>query len=521
MLAFLLRVDHLLAVSFWFDEACSWRISQFDWPELFAAVRHDAHPPLFYLLQKGWQSVWGTSVLSARSLSLCCGLGAVVAMVVLATTLRNEVHSHEADPNRSSSKWLPWGAGICLACSPLQISLSQQARPYALAVLLSLLAAICLMRAIRTPGSLWSWLAFSMVGGLLSFTHYFGLFTLLALFVFALLEVVVDRSPEHRPENRFRIVGLAGSAACLQLAWWNWIPTFQLQSARTLAQFWLPLLTWEHWENVVTEAITARSFDDSPAISWGVLPIWMGIPVLAAMGGGRPGRLAACGAGIPLLGLTAYSLCTRNILEPRLLCSAQAFLCLGLMLVVARLPSRTGRTVCLGGVSIGLLMLCGEYSAERNWHANHAGLRQAMDSLSQLRQADEPVIVSTPFLFASLVSQSQSPEQIFVAYQGDHCRDVLAGPPLLKSDYENVPTLLHSRPATFWTVDAERVFDGTARVVVPEEYRPAGQWRLAESYGIPMEIVVRRYQLPASTPLSTGPTSGVVHSFHPFDAITN
>lgn len=500
LLAWWLRSDQLLTVSFWFDEACSWRISQFKLPKLLTAVQHDAHPPLFYLLQKGWQFVWGTSVLAARSLSLCCGLAGVFAMMFLVTTEPEHDRRHKLGFN-----WLVWGAGFCIAWSPLQIALSQQARPYPLSVLLSLLAATFLCKALDHPDRLSYWLQFCVTGMLLSFTHYLALFVLPALFLFALVEISRDRQIQHQPLNRHRLLGIAGSMILLQLVWWGWIPIFQFQSARTLDQFWLPPLTVDRWKSIITEALTAQNLQMPgmrgwEVVEWIVIPLWIGLPVLAGFSGSRLGRLSAWGALGPLLGITLFSCWSRNIFEPRLLCAAQAFLSLALMIVISRLPSWRGRMVFLGIVGLSQLTLGREYSMERNWHAKHAGLHRAIDSLNEVRQADEPVIVSSPFLFPSIVTQSRFPEGIVVAYAGDHRHDVLAGPPLQPQDYEQVQEILKRRPPVIWTVDAEQFFGGSTSVSVPAEYRTDKQWRAAESFGIPLEVLLRRYRLPDSDP---------------------
>jgi len=502
VMAICIRVNHLLDVSFWFDEACAWRISQFTWGEMWDAILRDAHPPVGYLLQAAWGRMLGTSVASVRLLSLLCGLGAVVGMSLLAgLCVRN---AEERLNSRAGVITIGLAAGL-LAFSPLQITFSQQARPYAFCVLLSLLTAAWLMQALERPQKWGWWTVFALTGLLLSMTHYSGLFTLMGLFLFGLGETFMDRrgSWTHR-ENVRRWQGLAGSLVLIQAGWWFWLPFFQNQCLRANAQLWLAPFTWTHWREVCTASLIVDGGTLMPSslssLANGTWVIWGSVPVLAALICGRGGRLVFWGTVIPLAGMTAYSILVRNILEARLLCSTQAMLCLGVALLVGRIRSPLTQTLCLWGVGIAVFWNCGKYAEQRHWHGNHAGLRAAIDMLNRVRQADEPIIACSPFLFVSLVTQLRTPEHVYVEYSGDHRQDVLGGPPLRPRDYESVPDLIDTHPDTIWTVDADQMFGRAFQVRIPDSYRPVKQIRFAETFGIPAEIVVRGYHFQSSSP---------------------
>ena len=53
----------------WLDEALSVNIARLPPGELFEALRHDGHPPLYYLLLHGWIEVFGDGDEAVRSLS--------------------------------------------------------------------------------------------------------------------------------------------------------------------------------------------------------------------------------------------------------------------------------------------------------------------------------------------------------------------------------------------------------------------------------------------------------------------
>lgn len=505
VLAFLavrLRLDELLKASFWFDEACSWRISQFSFPDMWDAIGRDAHPPVFYMLQSFWQQIAGTTVASARTLSLLCGLGSVAAMLFLANACARNEGVSLTQRSHGVTVWL---AVFLLALSPLQITYSQQARPYALCVLLTLLASAELMLAMERPAKWERWMAFGITGGLLSLTHYAGLFSLLGLFLFGVMETLLDCRGRGNPrDNAHRWLGLLACLLLIQACWWPWLPIFQHQCQRANSQFWLSPFTWEDWREITAGAVVQNGSGEHSEWGSAVWILWLGIPILSALLCGRSGRLVACGAGIPLLGLTAYSLLIRNLLEMRMLCAAQGMLCLGVALLVGRIRVFSLQALCLLALGVVALKNCGEYSKERNWHGNHAGLQQAVDLLNRIRQADEPVLVCSPFFFVSLVTQLQHPEQVYVVYSSDPRQDVLGGPPLRPEDYEPVEALVASLPKTIWTVDAGQLFGRPGQVRIPEQYIPIRQTRFAESFGIPAEIIIRGYRL-SSPPLAPVP----------------
>src|SRR5262249_3660530 len=66
--AMVLRGYGLGARSLWFDEAFSWRLAEFPVGELIARVRQDNHTPLYFLLQKSWSVLFGTSEVALRGL---------------------------------------------------------------------------------------------------------------------------------------------------------------------------------------------------------------------------------------------------------------------------------------------------------------------------------------------------------------------------------------------------------------------------------------------------------------------
>ena len=75
--AAVLRFLYLADKNIWLDEAASWSIVGETWPEFWRVVINDIHPPLYYLLLKGWVGLFGASEAGLRSLSVVAGIATV------------------------------------------------------------------------------------------------------------------------------------------------------------------------------------------------------------------------------------------------------------------------------------------------------------------------------------------------------------------------------------------------------------------------------------------------------------
>jgi Dolichyl-phosphate-mannose-protein mannosyltransferase len=101
----------------WLDEAVSWDMAISPTTRLLALTAADIHPPLYYLVLKGWLRIVGDSPVGLRSLSVVSGVVALGLMYRLARSV------------------LPFGiacAALCwYALSPHTIAYGQEARMYA------------------------------------------------------------------------------------------------------------------------------------------------------------------------------------------------------------------------------------------------------------------------------------------------------------------------------------------------------------------------------------------------------
>jgi mannosyltransferase len=164
--AFLLRLHQIGRQEIWFDEADSYFLATIP-----TGLAHSHTPPLYFLLLRWWMTVAGTDEAAVRLLSAIFGTLFVLAVWWAGRTFFNAA--------------VGWWSAAFSAVAPIQIYYSQEARTYALSVLLVLMAYVLLWRALERMT--WrSWLLTSVVALLALYSHYVTVFALLptALLVF-------------------------------------------------------------------------------------------------------------------------------------------------------------------------------------------------------------------------------------------------------------------------------------------------------------------------------------------------
>ncbi|MGA2319153.1 MAG: glycosyltransferase family 39 protein [Solirubrobacteraceae bacterium] len=168
LLAAALRFSTLGEQSFWYDEAFTpvHVLHPSLWATLRAVVHTENTPPLWYVLAWLDSRILGTGEVALRLPSALAG----VATVPVAWAIGRELSGRVAAVITAA----------LVAVNPLFVWYSQEARAYALFVLLSALAMLCFLRAERepTPGRM---AAFAVTGALALLTHYFAVFLLIGM----------------------------------------------------------------------------------------------------------------------------------------------------------------------------------------------------------------------------------------------------------------------------------------------------------------------------------------------------
>jgi predicted membrane-bound mannosyltransferase len=195
----LLRFLTLDVQSYWLDEVATVNILHHGIGDMLSAVNSgESTPPLYYIVAWVWSKLFGTGEVGLRSLSALLG----TATIPLAFALGREV------AGRTTGLV---AAALC-AFNPLLVWYSQEARSYALLVLLTGLTLLLLLRALDEPSprrlAVWAGVSVAAIG-----THYFAGFLVGAEALW-----LVYRSPQRRPAFAAVAAVAAFSAALLPMA---------------------------------------------------------------------------------------------------------------------------------------------------------------------------------------------------------------------------------------------------------------------------------------------------------------
>ena len=147
----------------WLDEALSASIAALPVGDLLDALRHDGHPPLYYLLLHGWTELVGDGDAAMRVLS---GLLSVAALPL----------AHVAGRRRAG----PTGGlavVLVVAVAPWSLRYATEVRMYSL-VFLVVLAAWLLADDLRRGPDRWRWAGLAVLSGVGLLTHYWVIYAL-------------------------------------------------------------------------------------------------------------------------------------------------------------------------------------------------------------------------------------------------------------------------------------------------------------------------------------------------------
>jgi hypothetical protein len=215
-----LRFKSLTFQSLWMDELLAMRAASQGFQGVIESCsRGDSNPPFFHIFLWLWQNLFGVGELSARALPATFGTLTIVALYFLGREI-------------FSSRVGLW-ASLILAVNSFHLYYSQEVRPYALLVLLTVLSYLFFIRQIKDPGwknSLW----YIGVGTLLVYTHYYGLLVLASQAVFLCLTLPFSGWPKKGRFLKFQ----ATSFLAVGLLFMPWM--YHVFKALSLTSWWTP-----------------------------------------------------------------------------------------------------------------------------------------------------------------------------------------------------------------------------------------------------------------------------------------
>ncbi len=191
VLAAVVRFVGLAHQSYWFDEADTVSILHTSLGGLLTRVpRWETTPPLYFVVAWLWTHVFGDGEAGLRSLSALAGVITVPVGYAAAARL--------------FSRRAGVIAAALIACNPLLVWYSQEARAYALLVLLTSVALLAFAHLRTAPSGRWL-ITWVLAGALALATHYYAALVIVPEAIFLLVR--------HR-RSRPVIIGVLVLAAC-------------------------------------------------------------------------------------------------------------------------------------------------------------------------------------------------------------------------------------------------------------------------------------------------------------------
>jgi len=235
-LGLVIRLINLTGISLWHDEAFSALLIKYSFPEMIYRIGLDVHPPMYYIFLRFWNYAFGDSLGSLRGFSVFFG----VALILVVYLLVKEIFEDEKYAILAS---------ILTALNPFQIAYVTEARMYTMGAFFGVLSALFLTKALKmetqksknmglekNPGKrILYYLSFSASISIIILTHYYLLFTALALLGYAFLYTTYL--------YRLKIKNYASlllSYIFIVLAFSSYIPTFLFQFRQVGAGYWIP-----------------------------------------------------------------------------------------------------------------------------------------------------------------------------------------------------------------------------------------------------------------------------------------
>ncbi|MEZ4179924.1 MAG: glycosyltransferase family 39 protein [Candidatus Doudnabacteria bacterium] len=233
-----LRLINITKISLWHDEAFSALLIKYNWGEMIYRIGLDVHPPMYYIFLRLWHYVFGHSIFALRSMSIFFGV--LTIWITYAFILKF-----------FKSKFGAIAAALLIALNPFQIQYVSEARMYTMGAFFAILSAYLLALALRLTikvykeqnlalksKMLWAYLGFTLSASILTYTHYYLLFTVAALGFYGIVYLYWNFKFEFKKYLWLVLSGLG--IGLLYIPWLNW---FIYQVKQVGAGYWIPPMT--------------------------------------------------------------------------------------------------------------------------------------------------------------------------------------------------------------------------------------------------------------------------------------
>lgn len=229
----------------WTDELATWTAANRSVGELFDMLRNvDAVLGGYYLFMHFWITVFGDSELSLRAPSI---LAMAMSAGLLAALTRRLLSSSAPDGGAANTTAARGGlaAGLLFAAIPMVSRYGQEARVYAIVIMLAIAATYVFVAALERPRWV-TWIGYALLVAALGYAHAVALTLLLAHGVEVGRRWYIGRSMGRaglRPVLSWLGAAAVGVAVAAPVLWWGLDQKYQVSwnaTPRWLGIFELP-----------------------------------------------------------------------------------------------------------------------------------------------------------------------------------------------------------------------------------------------------------------------------------------
>ncbi len=230
-----------LTSSIWFDEAYSSYLIRGDFSQIWEMTAQDVHPPFYYFALKMWSSIFGTSDVALRFMSIFFGLIAIIFIF------------------QAMKKWFGIRpaclATIFAAISPMFIRYGQEMRMYTMVLAIVAIATYVLSLALEKgtdKRGIKFWFLYAVLISIGMWTHYFSAF----MWIAHVMVVIVHFGGFKKIfKNKKVIKLLVLTYGFAILTYIPWIPSFFNQVQIVEKGFWIPPISFDVISDFFTSAL--------------------------------------------------------------------------------------------------------------------------------------------------------------------------------------------------------------------------------------------------------------------------
>lgn len=262
----LLSLCNMARFSVWFDEAFGLYLIRSDYLEVARLTSLDVHPPMYYWALKLWTSIFGTSEIAVRSMSLFFIL---IAMVFLYMLVRKLFGQKAAIVSL-----------VLLALCPLLVRYSTEARMYGMTTAIITASTYLLVNAMERPKR-WKWIVYGLLVSLGVWTHYFTAVAFAAQWVWRYLMVRKKGSVKQSLKAFFsKDWIMAYVVAFVAYIPWVYFAVKQLVTIQG-GGFWIAPVTPSSGFSFISDVLLYRTNGESTG--WYALLLWAVIALAAVL----------------------------------------------------------------------------------------------------------------------------------------------------------------------------------------------------------------------------------------------